>query len=223
MSHRSPTPTQRPMHTVFWCHREQSVRLIPSQPNNSLARHRVAFRLTIPPFASSFYAATSRSHLRDAISRCMRLPWRPTQYRKHPSSAARPRILRAGLRIAWARRPRAIIASLPLNEVPVCYVAALGPPGFGRMLQLQSGLSFAYARSRFRCPCYRSYPSRAPARAFAVIRPSFILGFCKFVLRAPLVVSIRPFSALATRNHPTTPLTTVIHLFSPLSRAGSPS
>ncbi|KAJ7884486.1 hypothetical protein B0H13DRAFT_2343679 [Mycena leptocephala] len=53
-------------------------------------------------------------------------------------------------RVAWARRRRAIIASLPLNEEPVpismrC-VAALGPPGFGRML-------VDTMRFRRRCVC----------------------------------------------------------------------
>ncbi|KAJ7807019.1 hypothetical protein B0H13DRAFT_2386727 [Mycena leptocephala] len=77
---------------------------------------------------------------------------------------------------------------------------------------------------------------------FAVIRPHFILGaYLPFISPIALHVSspsvfrrirsvnlfferlssFHSFSALATRNHLATLLTTVIHLFSPLSRAGS--
>jgi hypothetical protein len=59
--------------------------------------------------------------------------------------------------------------------------------------------------------------------AYLFSRTHLVNRLCKSLLRGHLTVSIHSFSALATRNHRATLLTTVIHFFSPLSRAGGPS
>ncbi|KAJ7789868.1 hypothetical protein B0H13DRAFT_2690021 [Mycena leptocephala] len=81
-----------------------------------------------------------------------------------PISAARPRILRAVLRIAWARRRCTIIASLPLNDEPQCLVSPCATSV--RLRQLQSGLSLAYARVLPHLPPH--LPEHVPSHPYAI-------------------------------------------------------
>jgi hypothetical protein len=174
-----------------------------------------------------------------------------------PISAAHPRILRAVLRIAWARRRCSIMVSPPLNELAPYLHALRRCTGPARdTMRFLRRCACASCNRDFRLPtlaCYHSYLALSLSRhrisfsgaylPLQVSSPSVFCRihmrspawlpiqpysprqyrFCKFLLRAPLIVPIHPFSALATRNHPLTPLTTAIHLFSLLSRAGSPS
>ncbi|KAJ7856006.1 hypothetical protein B0H13DRAFT_2357612 [Mycena leptocephala] len=158
-------------------------------------------------------------------------------YPKHPLSAARPRILRVMLRIVWARRRRAIIASPPLNDEPQCLVSPPAPvvietvaclrslalpmrvlpflPPRARLLALSLSpdhISFSGAYLPFISPIASHVSSASMFRRIPPVNFFFVR----------LSVSIHPFSALATLNHPATQLTTVIHLFSLLSRAGGP-
>ncbi|KAJ7906926.1 hypothetical protein B0H13DRAFT_2504515 [Mycena leptocephala] len=104
----------------------------------------------------------------------MRPSWQPMQYPKNPLSTARPpRILRMVLHIAWARRRCTIIASPLLNDEPAPYLHALRRCACASCnrdcrLSMLARASDAHATA--------PTPSRAPAHAFAVTRPHFILG-----------------------------------------------
>ncbi|KAJ7792017.1 hypothetical protein B0H13DRAFT_2394099 [Mycena leptocephala] len=95
---RSPTPTRRgPPHTPSpGVAASSPFRLIPSQTD-----------------ANTEYTTS------DWLSYRARRP----PYSKHPLSIARPHILNVVLRVAWARRRCAIIASLSLNDEPQCLVS----------------------------------------------------------------------------------------------------
>ncbi|KAJ7926356.1 hypothetical protein B0H13DRAFT_2653892 [Mycena leptocephala] len=95
---RSPTPTQckPPTHTVPRCRRRQSIPPSQTDANTEYTTSDwPSYRARRPPFPST------------------------------PLSAARPRILRAVLRIAWASRRCTIMASPPLNDEPAPYLHAL--------------------------------------------------------------------------------------------------
>jgi hypothetical protein len=170
-----------------------------------------------------------------------------------PISAARSRILHVVLRIAWARRRCTIMASPPLNDELAPYLHALRGCSFAscnrncrlstpacyrsypprvRLLALSlspARISFsgAYLLLHVSSPSvFRRIRMRSPTNFAWLSIQSYSprqYRFCKSLLRAPLMVSIHPFSALATRNHPATLLITLIHLFSSLLRMGSPS
>jgi hypothetical protein len=159
----------------------------------------------------------------------MRLPWQPTQYPKHPFSAAAHPARGDADRVAWARRRRAIIASLPLNEEPVpismrC-VAALGPPGFGRMLVdtmrflrrcvcgsrnrdcrlstlARASVARATAPTPLACGCprFRCYPTafHSRVRTFAHQLPSM---FRRIRMRSPTHFASLPIQPYSPRQY----------------------
>jgi hypothetical protein len=131
---------------------------------HTLARCRVTFRLAILPCASSSCATTSRSRPRNAPS----LVALGVCYPKYPLSTARPRILRAVLRIAWVRRRCTIMASSPLNDEPAPYLHAL------------RRCACASCNRDCRLPalaCYRSYPLVRACSRCRCARSHFILGY----------------------------------------------